>query len=302
MGTIQEKKLREPDQPKEHQGTNLVSLANNWVDRLLGIAADEVLNPGEALPTSDNPAQALKRCADAMRVSAVDEETGMVDYDALARSQAYVDFRLLTRSLPLCTLADMGDRDGQMVFWINLYNALILDAVVSYGVRGSLQKQLGIFRRAAYNVGGMRFSADDIENGVLRGNRRNPMLPIVPFGRSDPRLGMAITSLDPRLHFALVCGARSCPPIAFYDEAKLDQQLESAGHNFINAGGAEFDETSNTLHLSRIFGWYQKDFGGRRGVIELIKQCTRNGELRSALEAGGVRIKYAPYDWSLNTA
>jgi len=259
MGTIQEKKLREPDQPKEHQGTNLVSLANNWVDRLLGIAADEVLNPGEALPTSDNPAQALKRCADAMRVSAVDEETGMVDYDALARSQAYVDFRLLTRSLPLCTLADMGDRDGQMVFWINLYNALILDAVVSYGVRGSLQKQLGIFRRAAYNVGGMRFSA-------------------------------------------LVCGARSCPPIAFYDEAKLDQQLESAGHNFINAGGAEFDETSNTLHLSRIFGWYQKDFGGRRGVIELIKQCTRNGELRSALEAGGVRIKYAPYDWSLNTA
>jgi hypothetical protein len=148
----------------------------------------------------------------------------------------------------------------------------------------------------------MRFSADDIENGVLRGNRRNPMLPIVPFGRGDPRLGMAITSLDPRLHFALVCGARSCPPIAFYDEAKLDEQLESACHNFINAGGAEFDETSNTLHLSRIFGWYQKDFGGRRGVIELIKQCTRNGELRSALEAGGVRIKYAPYDWSLNTA
>jgi len=67
MGIIQERNLRKLDQPEEHQGTNLVKLANKWLDRLLGIAADEVLNPGDALPASENPAQALKRCADAMR-------------------------------------------------------------------------------------------------------------------------------------------------------------------------------------------------------------------------------------------
>jgi hypothetical protein len=282
------------------QGIQLVRLANSWLDRLLGISSDEVLNTGAVLPALANPAQALKRSADAMRVSAVDPETGKVDYGALANSEAYSEFRQLTRSLPLCTLEDMGDRQDQMAFWINLYNALILDAVVSYGVRGSLQDQLGIFRQAAYNVGGMRFSADDIENGVLRGNRRNPFLPFAPFGREDPRLEMAIEPIDPRVHFALVCGARSCPPIAFYDGIKLDEQLESACINFINAGGAEFDSASRTLRLSRILRWYQGDFGGRRGVLELTKKCTHDDELRSALETGSARIKFMRYDWTLN--
>ncbi len=282
------------------QGIQMVRLANSWLDRLLGISPNEVLNSGAALPALDNPAQALKRSADAMRVSAVDPETGKVDYGVLADSKAYSEFRQLTLSLPLCRLEDIGDRQGQMAFWINLYNALILDAVVSYGVRGSLQDQLGIFRQAAYNVGGMRFSADDIENGVLRGNRRNPFLPFAPFGREDPRLEMAIEPIDPRVHFALVCGARSCPPIAFYDGTKLDEQLESACINFINSGGADFDSASRTLRLSRILRWYQKDFGGRRGVLELTKKCTNDAELLSALETGSARIKYMRYDWTLN--
>jgi hypothetical protein len=286
----------------KRRNIQLVRLANGWLDRLLGISPDEVLNSGAALPVLDNPSQALKRSADAMRVSAVDPETGKVDYGALADSKAYSEFRRLTRSLPLCRLEDMGDRQSLMAFWINLYNALILDAVVSYGVSGTLQDQLGIFRQAAYNVGGMRFSADDIEHGVLRGNRRNPFLPFAPFGRDDPRLEMALEPIDPRVHFALVCGARSCPPIAFYDGTKLDAQLESACINFINAGGAEYDSASRTLGLSRILRWYQRDFGGRRGVLELTKKCTHDDELRSALEAGRVRIRYMRYDWTLNAA
>jgi hypothetical protein len=150
-------------------------------------------------------------------------------------------------------------------------------------------------------VGGMRFSADDIEHGILRGNRRNPMLPFPPFGSEDPRLKMTITSPDPRVHFALVCGARSCPPIAFYEGSRLDEQLESACISFINAGGVEFDAQHRILRLSKILQWYQGDFGGRLGVLECVAKCTRDEGLRSALESERVRVRYMPYDWSLNT-
>jgi hypothetical protein len=286
---------------KRRGGFDLIRAANRILDWLLGIAPDEVLNPKANVPPSSDPAIALRRRANAMRANAMDPNTGEIDYDALAGSQAYAEFRNLTRTLGRYTLQDMGDRQSQKAFWINLYNALILDAVISYGLRGSLQTQLGIFRRAAYTVGGLRFSADDIEHGILRGNRRNPMLPFPPFGRGDPRLEFSMTSPDPRVHFALVCGARSCPPIAFYDKSRLDEQLESACINFINAGGAEFDAESRVLRLSKILQWYQGDFGGRRGVIECVVRCTRDFELQTALESERVRLRYMRYDWSLNT-
>ena len=37
-----------------------------------------------------------------------------------------------------------------------------------------------------------------------------------PFGSSDPRLKVALDTAEPLIHFALVCGAKSCPPIKTY--------------------------------------------------------------------------------------
>jgi len=38
--------------------------------------------------------------------------------------------------------------------------------------------------------------------------------------------------LDPRIHFALVCGAKSCPPIRVYTPASLEPGLEAAAQAF----------------------------------------------------------------------
>jgi hypothetical protein len=146
----------------------------------------------------------------------------------------------------------------------------------------------------------MRLSADDIEHGILRGNRRTPTVPFPPFSRDDPRLALALDLPDPRIHFALVCGARSCPPIAFYDGAKIDAQLDLAAAGFINGGGATYDPNTNTLWLSRIFSWYQADFSGRRGVLETIRKYMRDEKAKEALNRGSVRVRYLPYDWSVN--
>ncbi|MCH8338763.1 MAG: DUF547 domain-containing protein, partial [Chloroflexi bacterium] len=148
----------------------------------------------------------------------------------------------------------------------------------------------------AYNVGGMRFSADDIEHGVLRGNRRHPYLPFTQFAKGDPREMMSIEDPDPRMHFALVCGARSCPPISAYDGEQLDAQLDLAAAAFINGIGAQFDPEAKILFLSRIFKWYAGDFGGREGALRLVDQY-----LDTSVAIAGARIRYLPYDWSVNS-
>jgi hypothetical protein len=106
---------------------------------------------------------------------------------------------------------------------------------------------------------------------------------------------MSIEDPDPRIHFALVCGARSCPPIASYSGENLDEQLEKAASAFINGIGVQFDPDGRTLSLSRIFKWYAGDFGGREGVLQLVNKYRETSE-----DIASARIQYMPYDWSVN--
>lgn len=70
---------------------------------------------------------------------------------------------------------------------------------------------------SSYNVGGHTFSLDDIEHGILRCNKKHPTSGAVAFSISDPRLPFVLhLPLDPRIHFALNCGAKGCPAIRAY--------------------------------------------------------------------------------------
>lgn len=278
----------------------MTRIGNQVLDRLSGVTPNQVLNPEPWLEGPDDPARILFQTASAMKAEAVDPMTGQVDYAALGDSEAYQHFHAVARSLPNCHPAQMTDRNERIAFWINLYNALILDAVVRYKIRGSLLRHFGVFRRAAYNVSGMRLSADDIEHGVLRGNRRNPTLPFPPFAEGDPRLELSIEPPDPRIHFALVCGARSCPPIAFYSGDRLNHQLDQAAANFVNGGAVRLDVEKNTLWLSKIFSWYEEDFGGREGVLEIIRGYWNDEAGIESLSDSSLKIRFMAYDWSVN--
>ena len=52
------------------------------------------------------------------------------------------------------------------------------------------------------------FSLDDMEHGILRCNKPHPSTGLCCFKESDPRLKYTMKVLDPRIHFALVCGAK----------------------------------------------------------------------------------------------
>ncbi len=275
----------------------MIGTANQVANRVLGVRPRDLLNPEPAQSGLENPARNLREIANEMRVQAISPETGEVNYGKLVESQSYAQFKTFTRALPSCTKEDLGNRNQQIAFWINLYNALILHGVIHYNVSGSMLRDIGFFRRVAYDVGGMRFSADDIEHGVLRGNRRHPYLPFPQFAQDDPRLMMSIEHPDPRIHFALVCGARSCPPISSYGGEDLEQQLDSATATFINGIGVRHDPGEHTLYLSRIFKWYAGDFGGTEHALRLVDRY-----LDGSGDITGARVRYLPYDWSVNAA
>lgn len=279
------------------------------ISRSLRFSAHAALNDaaptGQPLPGPDLAA-ALNRSANALKAAAIDAEGRQVDYEGLRASDAYAALRLdLTPRLQDLDLSTLATREQRLAFWINLYNVLILDATVTFGVSRSVTEgRLGVvsfFRRAAYNVGGQRFSANDIEHGVLRANRPSWAIPGPQFGRADPRLAWRLPTLDPRIHFALNCASRSCPPIGVYDAERIDAQLDLAAASFL-ASDVAIDARAGVVRLSAIFKWYAGDFGGRAGVLAFLKERLPDGEGRDWLRRQDpyVKLIYRPYDWRLN--
>lgn len=272
----------------------------NWtLDRVLRIGADEILNSGAAGEPPEDVCRKLMQTAKGMKAIALEDEDGGLDYARLAAHELYSEHRRLTQVLRSYSPLEEEHRDGQLAFWINLYNALIMDAVISYRVSASLQSHFSLFRRAAYEVAGLRFSPEDIEHGVLRGNGRHPFLPLRQFWRGDPREAFVIDPPDPRIHFALNCAARSCPPLAFYGREGINEQLDLATANFLNSGGTRYEPGSNTLWLSKILDWYGEDFGGADGVLEFIWDYLEDEEARRAIEDSDIQVRHMPYDWDL---
>ncbi|MBC7874435.1 MAG: DUF547 domain-containing protein [Ferruginibacter sp.] len=181
--------------------------------------------------------------------------------------------------------------NDKKAFWINLYNAytqlLLKNNPDSYKRRGKF------FGSRQIKIAGHQLSLDDIEHGILRRSKikwslghLNKLFP----GKTEKQ--WRVEHLDYRLHFALNCGARSCPPIAFYKPETIDQQLDLATKAYL-AGEAEYDKSTNIIKLPALMGWFRKDFGGKKGMIGLLEKI-------SVLPAGKKqKVKFKAYDWSL---
>jgi hypothetical protein len=148
--------------------------------------------------------------------------------------------------------------------------------------------------RTSYQIAGTRYTLDDIEHGLLRNGSPNPAAPWSRMDANDPRRRFAV-SLDPRIHFALNCGAYSCPPVRNYRGKNLDEALDLATYSFL-AAESRIDEPHGVIETSKLLLWYARDFGGRAGVITRIAHALKVDEnkLRS------YRIRYTDYDWTNN--
>ena len=169
--------------------------------------------------------------------------------------------------------------EARLAYWLNLYNALTLQLVLEHYPVGSIREIDGPggspWKRELVTVEGRELSLDEIENAILR----------VEFS-------------EPRIHFALNCAARSCPPLRAeaFDAARLDEQLEEQTVRFLQDGRENDVDEEGRLHLSRVFEWYAADFEKAAGSVAAWVR----GYVDRAVD--GAEIRYREYDWALNEA
>jgi hypothetical protein len=264
-----------------------------------------ILNAGPSSHfSSEQPLDvALTLAMSDLKTRFIDAERGAVRYGSIRGSEEFERYKDLTRGLRSFDLRSLQDRGQRLAFWINLYNTAVIHGVIELGLERSVKESPGFFDRITYEIGTYRFSLNHMEHGLLRGNRRHPYRLLRPFREKDPRLQFTVFPLDPRIHFALVCGARSCPPIGFYEAEQIEFQLELAAMSFINSPQVHIIPEEGILRMSMIFKWYMADFGGNeRALLETLLNYLDEGEKKNFIRENKdrIRIRYQPYDWNLN--
>ncbi len=192
----------------------------------------------------------------------------------------------------LAQAADTGQLAAQLhtdeqrkAFWINIYNACFL----ILRRRDKVDKP-AIFRDKLVAIAGHAFSLDDIEHGILRKYRYKFSLGFLPDPFAPQLIRrLAVSKRDYRIHFALNCGAESCPPIAFYHPEKLDSQLDMATLSFLEAETIVSEEKGE-VYVSRLLRWYLGDFGGYSGIRQLLRN-------KLGIDSRGLRIRFREYNW-----
>ena len=266
-----------------------------------------VLNQGPGLAVSSISAQEmarkLKETMNTLRGAFFDKEHHRVAYEEMRDSQLFHRLVELAQGLAHVNPMELSSRQEKLAFWINLYNVEVIHGVIALRIRDSVKETRGFFKKIRYRVGEMEFTPDDIEHGILRGNRRPPYSILRPFRGGDPRRRLCLPAPDPRIHFALVCASSSCPPIGVYTPEAVDDELDLAARTFINSGGVVVDKEGKEISLSRVFKWYAGDFGHGRGeLLRFLARFVTDSEAREFLlrEETGARVTFQPYDWRLN--
>ena len=178
------------------------------------------------------------------------------------------------------------NRNEQYAFWINLYNASTVNVGIdNYPVKSILNVKSNIldlkgpFNDPITTVNGKTLTLDNIESGIVR-----------PIWK------------DPRLHYAFNCAAVSCPNLGSraYLGKTIGAQLDAAAVSYVNdPRGVRIE--NGRITASKIYFWYDVDFGGNeKGILNHIRKYARP-ELKSALQGKTDIAKYE-YDWALNDA
>ena len=185
------------------------------------------------------------------------------------------------------------NRRVALAFWCNLYNAgtqLLLDRRPE--LYESPLRFFRFFNANALTVAGTDLSLDEIENGILRAGRSKYTLGYTRQlwpGSFARRYGLA--NADQRLHFALNCGAESCPAIRFYDPESIDEQLDTATERYLDTT-VEYDPERGVVRVPRVCLWFRGDFGGGDGIRGFLRE---HGTIPAD---AAPKLRYRSWDWS----
>jgi hypothetical protein len=228
-----------------------------------------------------------------------------VDYASLQRERQDLD--RYVASLAEVSQETYGEMSGEekIAFWINAYNAITLKVIIDHypikrsGLKGiafppsSIRQIPGAWDKIAHPVMRRGMTLDDIEHGTLRKQFK-----------------------EPRVHTALVCAAKGCPPLRSeaYDADRLYEQFADQARIFLsNPLKFHADKEKGEVFISPIFKWFADDFvaagyqdkgpeslkGKEKAVAGFLLPYV-DAETAAYLDGGKYGFSYLDYDWSLN--
>ncbi len=222
------------------------------------------------------------------------DDRGFVNYIALKQNRADLDHLIqqMARVSPVNSPQLFPTHEARLAYWINAYNAWVLRIVVDHYPTSSITK-IGWIPYSAFfirrvQLGGKKLTLRSLENHVIRAGFH-----------------------DARIHFAINCASRSCPPLAgrVYRPETLDEQLDAAARAFINDNRqVTLDDVGHKIVLSKIFDWYASDFREaypakfqKDGTVLDYLKLYLTPERQAILQKlSGAKVSYYDYDWGLN--
>ena len=217
--------------------------------------------------------------------------SGKVHYKDLCKDGRLEEYIAQLKSANPDSIADNKSR---LAFWINAYNAYTLKAICArYPVKSINELHSGglvlgtVFNTTVWDkdfviIHQKLTTLNNIEHKIIR--------PVFK---------------DPRIHFALVCAAKSCPPLRSeaYEGSKLEEQLDDQARIFLrDAQQNRFDAKQKKAYLSRILDWYGGDFGKNKAELMLYLAQYLSADTADAIRTDVKKweVKHNDYDWSLN--
>jgi hypothetical protein len=170
---------------------------------------------------------------------------------------------------------DGASREVRKAFYINAYNVIVIYSVVKHMPLKSPMDHPGFFDKVSHRVAGEVLTLNGLEVEKL----------LKPYK-------------DARIHFVLVCAAKSCPPLPSfaYMPDKLDEQLTVRTKLSLNNDSwLRVNNAQKKIEVSRIFEWYAGDFkSGGGSIVEWINNYR---DEKIPME---YTVAYYAYDWGLN--
>lgn len=194
--------------------------------------------------------------------------SGQVNYQAIKANRAPLDsvITFFNQNTPKTTWS----RNEQLAFWLNAYNAFTIKLIVDNFPTQSITKLDGgkPWDVKRLNIGGKMYSLNQIENEIIRPQFK-----------------------DARIHFALNCAAKSCPPLhnEAFNAANVEKLMEQRTRAFIRSAGNQLGK--DAVKISKIFEWYASDFG------DLVAFLNRYASVKISPKA---KVEYLEYNWGLN--
>ncbi len=214
-----------------------------------------------------------------------DQGVNLVDYHGFSTGDRTMlaDYITILSGVPISQF----NRDQQLAYWVNLYNALTVRVVLDHYPVDSIRDidiSPGLFATGPWDkklisIEGENLTLNDIEHRIMR-----------PIWR------------DPRIHYVVNCASIGCPNLRdrAYSGTEIDTALDRAATAYVNdpRGVSVVD---GKVSVSKIYDWFIEDFGGSEGMVLRHLQRYAAPELAARLEAIG-KLSDVHYDWSINLA